>query len=96
MEFKITKDKIAQCNRAIILFQYSTPALSVLSFYITESSVLMALNFYYKVTEEKVTISGGSRPGANGGGGGGGGGAVLIYLPCRPFSLQSFLFFYPK
>ena len=25
--------------------------------------------------------------------GGGGGVAVLIYLPCRPFSLQSFLFF---
>ena len=29
-------------------------------------------------------------------GGGGGGWAVLIYLPCRPFSLQSFLLFYPK
>ena len=27
---------------------------------------------------------------------GGGGGAVLIYLPCRPFSLQSFLLFSPK
>ena len=25
-----------------------------------------------------------------------GGGAVLIYLPCRPFSLQSFLLFLPK
>ena len=24
------------------------------------------------------------------------GGAVLIYLPCRPFSLQSFLLFSPK
>ena len=30
------------------------------------------------------------------GGGGGGGGKVLIYFPCRPFSLQSFLLFYPK
>ena len=27
---------------------------------------------------------------------GGGGGAVLIYLPRRPFSLQSFLLFLPK
>ena len=27
---------------------------------------------------------------------GGGGGAVLIYLPCWPFSLQSFLLFLPK
>ena len=27
---------------------------------------------------------------------GGGGGAVLIYLPCPPFSLQSFLLFLPK
>ena len=27
---------------------------------------------------------------------GGGGGAVLIYLPCRPFSLQSLLLFLPK
>ena len=27
---------------------------------------------------------------------GGGGGAVLIYLPCPPFSLQSFLLFSPK
>ena len=26
----------------------------------------------------------------------GGGGPVLIYLPCRPFSLQSFLLFLPK
>ena len=26
----------------------------------------------------------------------GGGGVVLIYLPCRPFSLQSFLLFLPK
>ena len=25
-----------------------------------------------------------------------GGGAVLTYLPCRPFSLQSFLLFLPK
>ena len=25
-----------------------------------------------------------------------GGGPVLIYLPCWPFSLQSFLLFYPK
>ena len=29
-------------------------------------------------------------------GGGGVGGPVLIYLPCRPFSLQSFLLFLPK
>ena len=29
-------------------------------------------------------------------GGGGGGGSVLIYLPWRPFSLQSFLLFLPK
>ena len=28
--------------------------------------------------------------------GGGGGGAVLIYLPWRPFSFQSFLLFLPK
>ena len=27
---------------------------------------------------------------------GGGGWAVLIFLPCWPFSLQSFLLFYPK
>ena len=30
------------------------------------------------------------------GGGGGGGGSVLIYLPWRPFSLESFLLFLPK
>ena len=28
--------------------------------------------------------------------GGGGGGPVLIYLPCRPFSLQSFLLFFTQ
>ena len=28
--------------------------------------------------------------------GGGGGGAVLIYLPCWPFSLQSFLLFFTQ
>ena len=39
--------------------------------------------------------SGGSRPWAKGGGGGGGEG-VLTYLPCQPFSLQSFLLFLPK
>ena len=37
-------------------FIYSTPALSVLFFSIIESSVLMALNFYYKDTLEKVTM----------------------------------------
>ena len=31
-----------------------------------------------------------------GGGGGGGKGAVLIYLPCWPFSLQPFNLFLPK
>ena len=39
-----------------------------------------------------IWSSGGSRARAKGGGGG----AVLIFLPCRPFSLRSFLLFLPK
>ena len=44
------------CRQQNDHFIYSTPALSVLFFSIIESSVLMALNFYYKDTVEKVTM----------------------------------------
>ena len=43
---------------------------------------------YYPVADPDLELTAG--------GGGEGGGAVLIYLPCRPFSRQSFLLFLPK
>ena len=43
-------------NRAIILASYSTPALFLFFFFMTEHSVLMALVFYLKDVLEKVTM----------------------------------------
>ena len=51
---RISNNKHA-VNRAIILFT-ATPALTVLFFSIIESSVLIALVFYYKDMLEKVTM----------------------------------------
>ena len=44
------------CRQLSDHFVYSTPALSVLFFFIIEGSVLMAVVFYYKAMLERVTL----------------------------------------
>ena len=73
--------QVAYCHKMKMATEYYWP----------HASHSLPVNF----TERGMLgISGG--PDLELGGGGGGAGAVLIYLPCRPFSLQSFLLFLLK